>query len=199
MLRLSPNERFRAMLCFFHIKHANYPLAYNSPINKRIMNKKTAEKPITSIQEIIRPVMQLRALLDRISTIALRKKMGFGISHFRILYVLAFKTNMTQRDIADYWDVTEASISRQVNILREKGLVEKKPSTALTPKGRKTLDEALRQATITFENVFSEVRESDRKNAVTILGRLSSDAKKYLSIFDETAKEIRNENKFRRE
>jgi DNA-binding MarR family transcriptional regulator len=163
------------------------------------MNKKTAEKPITSIQEIIRPVMQLRALLDRISTIALRKKMGFGISHFRILYVLAFKTNMTQRDIADYWDVTEASISRQVNILREKGLVEKKPSTALTPKGRKTLDEALRQATITFENVFSEVRESDRKNAVTILGRLSSDAKKYLSIFDETAKEIRNENKFRRE
>ena len=142
----------------------------------------------TSIQNIVRPVMQLRASLDRISSLSLRKKMGFGISHFRILYVLNFKKEMNQRDIADYWDVTEASVSRQVNILRQKGLVEKKPSTHLTVKGKKALDDALAHATAAFEEVFEKITEAERKHAVTILEKLSADAKKYLEMIDENTR-----------
>jgi DNA-binding MarR family transcriptional regulator len=152
------------------------------------MKKSTDKTNKTSIQNIVRPVMQLRASLDRISTLALRKHIGFGISHFRILYVLNFKTEMSQKDIADYWDVTEASVSRQVNILRQKGLVEKKPSTRLTPKGKKTLDDALAHATLTFEHVFKEVTEEDRKQAAMLLEKLSVDARKYLEMIDESTR-----------
>ncbi len=101
------------------------------------------------------------------------------------MYVLNFKKEMSQKDIADYWDVTEASVSRQVNILRQKGFVEKKPSTHLTLKGKKVLDDALSHATATFEEVFEGVTDTERKHAVALLEKLSADARKYLEMVDE--------------
>ena len=110
-------------------------------------SKKISNVPIVNV---IRPVMQLRAGLDRISTFVLKKKMGFGVSQFRILYVLAYKPHITQRYIADFWDVTEASVSRQMNILEERGFIKRNsmnkgkksrlPKPVISPAGKKAVD-----------------------------------------------------------
>jgi DNA-binding MarR family transcriptional regulator len=117
--------------------------------------------------------MQLRACLDRVSTGVLRKKMGFGVSQFRILYVLANKPEMTQKVIADFWDVTEASVSRQVGILARQGFVVKKShasqGAAITVKGKKALDTAMKHISTSFEKIFSDVSDSERKKTAELL------------------------------
>ena len=125
------------------------------------------------IHSVIRPVMQLRACLDRVSSAVLRKKMGFGASQFRILYVLANKPEMTQKVIADFWDVTEASVSRQIGILAAQGLVTKKglgsQGAALTPKGKKALDSAMTVTSEAFEKIFEDVSDGDRRKTAELL------------------------------
>lgn len=132
-----------------------------------------------SIVNVIRPVMQLRAGLDRVSTLILRKKMGFGVSQFRILYVLAYKPHITQKDIADFWDVTEASVSRQMSILEKRGFIRRnangkreKSRPAISPAGKAALDRALKYTTESFEKIFKDISPGDRKTAVELLEKL---------------------------
>ncbi len=124
----------------------------------------------TPIHSVIRPIMQLRACLDRVTSSVLRKKMGFGVSQFRILYVLANKPEMTQKVIADFWDVTEASVSRQIGILIKGGFAVKKgQSPTITPKGKKALDTAMREVTAAFEKIFKDIRDDDRRHTAELL------------------------------
>src|ERR1700679_3430687 len=134
-------------------------------------NSKTSKQAKTPIHSVVRPIMQLRACLDRVSTAVLRKKMGFGVSQFRILYVLANKPEMTQKVIADFWDVTEASVSRQIGILVRQGLAVKKAKSGIiiTPKGKKALDMAMDEVAGAFERIFKEISDSDRKHAAELL------------------------------
>ena len=129
--------------------------------------------PITSV---IRPVMQLRAGLDRISTFILKKKMGFGVSQFRILYVLAYKPRITQKNIADFWDVTEASVSRQMSILEKRGFIERNKTAfskpIISPAGKKALDKALQHITESFEKIFKDIGSTDRKTITELLEKL---------------------------
>jgi DNA-binding MarR family transcriptional regulator len=132
---------------------------------------KTSKQAKTPIHSVIRPIMQLRACIDRVSTAVLRKKMGFGVSQFRILYVLANKPEMTQKVIADFWDVTEASVSRQIGILIRQGLALKKAKNGIiiTPKGKKALDMAMDETAEAFEKIFRDISDSDRKRAAELL------------------------------
>jgi DNA-binding MarR family transcriptional regulator len=126
--------------------------------------------------------MQLRAYLDRVSTSVLKKKMGFGVSQFRILYVLAHKPEMTQKVIADFWDVTEASVSRQVGILVRHGLVMKSQNhqgAAITPKGKKVLALAMKHASAGFEKVFKDFSDADRERTAKLLEKLMGTIKKH--------------------
>ena len=154
-----------------------------------ISSKNISNIPPVPIVEIIRPVMQLRAGLDRISTFVLKKKMGFGVSQFRILYVLAYKPHITQKNIADFWDVTEASVSRQMSILEKRGFIKRKSAlngiatqgqqkksklskAAISPAGKKALDWALRYTTESFENIFRDIDSADRKTIARLLEKL---------------------------
>jgi DNA-binding MarR family transcriptional regulator len=139
-------------------------------------SKNVPNIPVVPIVDVIRPVMQLRAGLDRISTFVLRKKMGFGVSQFRILYVLAYKPHITQKDIADFWDVTEASVSRQMNILEKRGFIGRKKlklsKPSISPTGKKALDQAMRHTTQSFEKIFKDIGTTDRKTIARLLEKL---------------------------
>lgn len=56
----------------------------------------------------------------------LQEELGLGLSQFKILMVLQKTERVQQRFIADSLGQTEASISRQIQLLQEKGLLTSK-------------------------------------------------------------------------
>lgn len=63
----------------------------------------------------------------------LQEQLGIGMSQFKILRALQSKTNPTQREIAANLGQTEASISRQVKLMLDNGLL----SSTVSPRNRR--------------------------------------------------------------
>lgn len=60
----------------------------------------------------------------------LQERLGIGFSQFKILMVLQWNPNVQQRHIAESLGQTEASISRQIKLLHDRGLLESKTSSS---------------------------------------------------------------------
>ena len=71
---------------------------------------------------------QVATKLDSHCNQILLERLGIGMSQFRTLLILQDRDARPQRDIAMSLGQTEASISRQVKLLREKGLIQIKKS-----------------------------------------------------------------------
>ena len=93
----------------------------------------------------------LAFVLGRQSDQILQERLGIGFSQFKIMLVLRENPHIQQRAIADKLGQTEASISRQIKLLHEQGLLQtvKRPEnrrehiTTLTGKGERFNDEAM--------------------------------------------------------
>lgn len=57
----------------------------------------------------------------------LQEQLGIGLSQFKILMVVEWNPRVQQKTIADSLGQTEASISRQIKLLKSKGLLVTKP------------------------------------------------------------------------
>ncbi|HSX35717.1 MAG TPA: MarR family winged helix-turn-helix transcriptional regulator [Patescibacteria group bacterium] len=75
-------------------------------------------------------VVKIGYLLTHTATILLRQsdqvlqeRLGIGMSQFRLLLILEKTPNVQQRTLAERLGQTEASISRQIKLLCEKGLL----------------------------------------------------------------------------
>jgi DNA-binding MarR family transcriptional regulator len=68
-------------------------------------------------------IQHLAAILGKQSEQILQEQLGIGLSQFKILMVLEWNPRVPQRHIADSLGQTEASISRQVKVLTNKGLL----------------------------------------------------------------------------
>ena len=81
----------------------------------------------------------------------LQEQLGIGFSQFKILRVLQTSPQTKQRDIACSLGQTEASISRQIKLMMEQGLLRSKVSpdshrvhlTVITPKGERLTEAAM--------------------------------------------------------
>lgn len=76
------------------------------------------------------PTNNIGYLLHHVSTVvyrqadqALQERLGLGLSQFKILMICQWRPQVTQRDLANCLGQTEASISRQVKLLHEKGML----------------------------------------------------------------------------
>ena len=132
------------------------------------------EKNVVPIASVIQPLMKLRAKLDRIINLTLHKEMGFGASQFRILMALSIRPTITQKEIAEFWDVTEAAVSRQVSLLENRGWVKRKPTMTITPLGVVTLEKARGIMEKVFERIFKKISDKKRKTASEIFEELLS-------------------------
>jgi DNA-binding MarR family transcriptional regulator len=63
------------------------------------------------------------SVMYRQSDQILQERLGIGMSQFKILMVLQEHPSMQQRALADFLGQTEASISRQIKLLCEKGML----------------------------------------------------------------------------
>lgn len=90
-------------------------------------------------------------LLARQNDQILQEQLGIGFSQYKILMVLGENPSVQQKYIADRLGQTEAGISRQIKILKSKGLLttrinpenRREHITVPTPKGEKLTERAL--------------------------------------------------------
>jgi DNA-binding MarR family transcriptional regulator len=103
------------------------------------------------------PANNLSYLLNHVATVmskqsdqVLREQLDIGLSQYKILMVLEWNPRTGQKTVADSLGQTEASISRQIKLLKKRGLLESKPDpnnrrkhiTAPTTRGMKLTEAA---------------------------------------------------------
>jgi DNA-binding MarR family transcriptional regulator len=68
----------------------------------------------------------LAAVLAKQSDQVLQEQLGIGFSQYKILIVLEWNPRVQQKAVADSLGQTEASVSRQIKLLKAKGLLVSK-------------------------------------------------------------------------
>lgn len=124
-----------------------------------------------SIAHIIMPVMLLRSEIDTEIEQVLSKGFNITLADFQTLLPVAVLTTCTQKDVALFNLVSEASVSRKVQDLIERGLIVKKQDASdarksiltLTPKGRLMVIRVQTKVIKRMEDVFAELPKSTRR------------------------------------
>ena len=119
-------------------------------------------------------------LLAKQNEQVLQEHLRIGLSQFKILRVLQTKANITQREIASTLAQTEASISRQVKLMLDDGLLSSTVSPTSrrehvvvpTAKGIKLTEAALEILHTYNQPTFEILGDHDQKQLLELLGKL---------------------------
>lgn len=122
-------------------------------------------------------VQHLSAVMARQSDQLLLEQLGIGFSQFKILMVLQSNPDIQQKQIAETLGQTEASISRQIKLLTQKGLLatrlrpenKREHLTSLTPRGVRFADEAMRIIRKYQALVLEGVSDKSKQQLVDLL------------------------------
>jgi len=122
-------------------------------------------------------LQHLSATLARQSDQVLQERLGIGFSQFKILMVLQRNPYVQQRQIADALGQTEASISRQIKLLHDLGLLTSRRSeqnrrehiTVLTDKGERLTSEALNVLNDYHSPMFAKLSDKQQEQLVEAL------------------------------
>lgn len=119
-------------------------------------------------------------VLGRQSDQVLQERLGIGFSQFKILMILSWRDNVQQRMIADKLGQTEASISRQIKLLQDDGLLRVSISPEnrrqhiiqLTSKGERLAEKAMQALNDYYAPVFAQLSEKqqlDLRETLTLI------------------------------
>jgi len=122
-------------------------------------------------------LQHLSSALARQSDQVLQERLGIGFSQFKILMVLQRNSHIQQRQIAEALGQTEASISRQIKLLHDQGLLTSRPSehnrrehiTVPTDKGERLTVEALSALNSYHAPMFAKLGEKQQEQLVESL------------------------------
>src|SRR5687768_2184713 len=122
---------------------------------------------IQATQNVGYLLQHLAFTMSRQNDQILQERLGLGFSQFKILMVLQRNPSTQQRDIAEALGQTEASISRQIKLMHDRGLLQtrispenrRKHLTTLTPKGEQLTEEALRILNKYHAPMFEQLTE----------------------------------------
>ncbi len=112
---------------------------------------------------------RLSALLEKAADHALQAELELTFSQCMILLSLRDNPSCSQRSIAECRELTEAAVSRQTEMLREKGLLTREENAQnrrehvlkLTAKGTKLLEKGMEIITAKFSAVFSVLDDAE--------------------------------------
>lgn len=122
-------------------------------------------------------LQHLAAILGRQADQVLQERLGIGFSQFKILLVLQDKPGVRQKHIAQMLGQTEASISRQIKLLIEQGLLtsevhesnRREHMTTLTARGVRYTEEAQRILNDYHAPVFAHLSAKQQQQLQDIL------------------------------
>jgi DNA-binding MarR family transcriptional regulator len=126
-------------------------------------------------------------VLGRHSDQVLQEQLGIGFSQFKILMVLEHKPHIRQRQIADMLGQTEASISRQIKLMSDMGLLQSRVSaqnkrehiTTLTPKGERFTIKAMEVLNRYHAPMFNDMSGKDQQRLRGLLEKLHGHSCRY--------------------
>lgn len=127
---------------------------------------------------------QLSFILDRQSDEALRSTLAVGYSQFKILMAAKHRSGLKQSDIASYLGQTEASVSRQIKIMKSDGLISvrvdpenrRSRSIVLTDKGSELGRQCLEVLEHTHAAIFGSLSFAEQKMMHGLIDRLTAKA-----------------------
>ena len=116
-------------------------------------------------------------IMHRQADQVLQERLGIGMAQFKILTTLQDRPEVQQRFLADSLGQTEASISRQIKLLAEKGLltVEINPENrrqhvaVLTVKGAKITNAARETVQSYHDPAFEQLSDKEKQQLAGIL------------------------------
>lgn len=125
-------------------------------------------------------LQHLAFTLGRQSDQVLQETLGIGFSQFKILMALKWRQGVQQKQIAERLGQTEASISRQIKLMHEQGLLStiinpanrREHRTNLTPKGVKIIDAALETLNTYHLPTFERLTPNEQEELIKILGKM---------------------------
>lgn len=118
--------------------------------------------------------------LARQSDQALQDQLGIGFSQFKILMALQWNPEVQQKHIAEALGQTEASISRQIKLMHELGLLTTKVSpknrrehiTTPTTKGVRLTEEALQVLNYYHGPMFDKFSDAQKQQLLETLNTM---------------------------
>lgn len=119
-------------------------------------------------------------VLARQSDQVLQEQLGIGFSQFKILLILEQANGLPQRQIATKLGQTEASISRQIKLLADQGLLtnEVSPSNRrqhiirLTIKGQRLTEKAMEILNNYHAPIFARLSERQQEQLRELLSMM---------------------------
>ena len=129
-------------------------------------------------------LQHLSGVLAKQSEQALQERLGIGFSQFKILMVLQYSPQSQQRQIADSLGQTEASISRQVGLMIDNGLLvtnisprnRREHLTSITAKGVRLAEESLNVLNSCHAAMFESLGEKRQAQLLEILSQMHQHA-----------------------
>jgi DNA-binding MarR family transcriptional regulator len=132
---------------------------------------------MSDTSELATNIHRLSSVLGKIGDGTLQQYCGFGMSQFKILWMLNIhREGVLQTTIADWLNLTEAAVSRQIAIMQQDGLVDKvvdpnnrrNHNIMLTAEGKKlavgSMDALVKEYKPFFDVLSKE--EQERLNAM---------------------------------
>jgi len=122
----------------------------------------------------------LAFMLSRQSDQVLQEQLGIGFSQFKIMMALKWNPSVQQKQIADRLGQTEASISRQIKLLHDKGLLSTRINadnkrdhiTSLTPKGERLTEKSMEILNNYHAPTFASLSPKQQQTLVEILNTM---------------------------
>ncbi|HUS26154.1 MAG TPA: MarR family winged helix-turn-helix transcriptional regulator [Nevskiaceae bacterium] len=117
------------------------------------------------------------AAMGRQSDQLLQERLGIGLSQFKILMALQHEPYIQQRKLAMHLGQTEASISRQIKLLHERGMLvtrinpksKREHLNVPTPKGIKIAEAAREAMQQHYATMFAALNDKQQKQLVQML------------------------------
>ena len=127
-------------------------------------------------------VQHLSAVMGKQADQVLQEQLGIGLSQYKILMLLEWNPRVQQRTIADSLGQTEASISRQIKLLKAKNLLSscadphnrRKHITAPTPMGMQLTEAATAIVRRSFGPEYASMGDDRLMQLIAGLQRLHS-------------------------
>jgi len=136
--------------------------------------------PTPPNKAIVMKLHKLTFLLDKLSAIQLQKKADLSFPQFLMLMAIRRRPNLSQREIAEFHGVTEAAVSRQIELLMKRQFVarhqdrdnRRRHVLSLTSAGERKLDRANVMLDRTFDQLFDTLGEKGKETFIATLQRV---------------------------
>ncbi len=136
---------------------------------------------MSDISTLATNVHRLSTVLGRIGDHTLQDCCGFGISQFKILWMLSIhEEGVLQTTIASWLNQTEAAVSRQVGLLKEEGLITKQVDPAnrrnhvivLSAKGSEFAENAMKALVKEYKPYFGALTTAEQDTLNSLLEKV---------------------------